>query len=141
MMTETPPTKEPPCRKLRPIDMKPGQYVIVSEWKDEAGLPAYGSREWYELPQNQQIKKPIGDPLKVLALAFPYVTVEVCQNRTRGVLDTRLSDFILVDKTYVRSLVPSYFKAPKKPVETKEEPQRRFVMGQGWVEVPKGRRI
>lgn len=104
--------------KIRSIDMKPGQFVIVCEWFDETFKREAGE------PQNpyavKNPPKPVGDPMKVLAIALPFVTVELLhqfgQNTTgqRGVLDTRLCGFIQVDLAYVKSLVPGYGKKAKR---------------------------
>lgn len=99
--------------KVRAIDLKPGMFVIISEWLDEQ--PGQKNTEMgmfgpYEIEAK---RKPVGDPLKILAVALPYVTVEVIQHRQRGVIDTRLSEFIKVNLAYVRSLVPDYGRRPK----------------------------
>lgn len=94
--------------------MKPGMFVIVSEWLDEIG------KNFDEQPKGMMFgppppswRKPVGDPLKVLALALPYATFEFTPNKGRGVIDTRTAEFIKVDRAYVRSLLPHYFDVPK----------------------------
>ncbi len=78
--------KEPESHKVRPIDLNPGMFVFVSEWLDEAGAPATETVQSIFGPEERQRKrKPVGDPLKILAVALPYVTVEVIQHKQRGV--------------------------------------------------------
>lgn len=99
--------------KIRPVDLKPGNLIIVSEWYEETMKKDNQEPESYWAPK--RTRKPVGDPMKVLALALPYVTVLVIQHDQRGVLDTRECEFILVDKNYVKSLVPGYGnKTPKR---------------------------
>lgn len=102
--------------KIRPVDLKAGMFVIVSEWNDEKNGPSTETKEsfmgHYEVPIK---KKPVGDPMKVLAIALPYITVDVIQHKQRGVIDTRLMELMKVDKKYVRSLVPDYGKKIKPP--------------------------
>lgn len=97
--------------KIRSIDLKHGQFVIVSSWLDEQGRD-------YTKPINGPFgteiyatRKPVGDPMKVLSVALPYITVELVSNKTRGVVDTRLIELTLVDRQYVKSLSPKYFDA------------------------------
>jgi hypothetical protein len=80
---------ELPTKKIRPIDLKPGMDVIVSRWFD---AKEYEFRE-------------LGAPLRVMAVALPYMTCKHLLRREKIIMDTRLSEFILVDKRYVRSLV------------------------------------
>jgi len=93
-------------------DLKVGKFVIVSEWLDEKNEQNDDSPLPYM--HNARQRKPLGDPLKVLSVALPFIVVEVIQKPgSRGVLDTRLCRFIQVDIGYVRALVPTYKKKAK----------------------------
>ena len=91
-------------------------------------------------PQTVDVpKKPLGDPLEVLAVALPFFTVKICQNGNRGVLDSRLMELMVVDKAYVKSLVPNYFErnTTKSDLPSGFTKSHRYVPGEGWKEVIK----
>lgn len=75
--------------------------------------------------------RPVGDPLRVLVVALPLVTVENLGQRARGVLDVRRVRLQQVGLNYVRSLIPQYRYKPRAasaatpPAPTKQrwEPQ------------------
>ena len=125
--------------KVRAIDLKPGMYVIVQEWLDEIGKEPENLGAFFE---SKPKKKPIGDPMKVLAVALPLVTVEICKTLARGVLDSREIQFMQVDLKYVRSLAPQYGKG--KPAQTDTEKRlknstvvQRYIPGEGWTHMLK----
>lgn len=123
----------PQSFKVRAIDLKPGMFVIVSEWLDESLQDEPGVESWM---RGDRRRKPVGDPLKVLAVALPFVTIDFLPQSQRGVLDTRQCVFIKVDANYVRSLVPNYFKKTKKLTDKQKreaEQTRRdiFVASKG----------
>lgn len=133
--------------KIRPIDMKPGMFVMVCRWHDEPDydqpMPTKREEGYFGAEREIEVKrKGVGDPVRVLALAIPFATIEICANKQRGVIDTRLCDYIQVDKAYVRSLVPDYFRKPKKlssEAEAKINGRRihRYIPGEGWKELIK----
>ena|SRR5579859_2652795 len=124
--------------KIRPIDLKVGMFVIVSEWfKDDADFHTTPGMLWDE---GRPSVKPLGDPMRVLSLALPLFIVELVGNGQRGCLDSRLMQLTKVDRAYVKALCPTYFSKVKKPTEaqTLEHTGRRvqrYVPGQGWKEV------
>lgn len=116
---------EPSNHKIRPIDLKPGMFVIVSKWLDEpeSGPKTKTIDSWLGPREVDVPRKPVGDPVKVLAIALPYITVDVVQHKQRGVLDTRVMELIKVNLSYVRSLVPDYGKRPKKLTDDEKRAQ------------------
>jgi hypothetical protein len=83
------------------------------------------------------MRKPVGDPMKVLAVALPFVTVQLCAaEQTRGCLDTRQIKFQQVDVSYVRSLIPTYGKRSKKLSDAEKRAQeakvREVYKGGSW---------
>lgn len=119
--------------KIRAVDLKPGIFVIVSEWFKDMER---------ETDNRHHKAGPLGDPLEVLSVALPFFVVKICQNGNRGVLDSRLMELMVVDRAYVRSLVPNYFL--KRRSVSDEEKRRnagqvvkRYVPGEGWKEIIK----
>jgi hypothetical protein len=114
------------CRAIRPIDIEPGMTVIVSEWyklpdaKDEdTGWPFFRRPS---KPDNECL----GDPILVLAVALPFITIRILANNGRGVMDTRKCAFMVVDKKYVRSLIPTWgIKTPPKPLALESDAVRK----------------
>lgn len=110
--------KKPKTYAIRPIDMKAGDYIIVSEWYEDTVAN-----------DNPYVtKKPLGIPMKVLALALPFIAVEFCGGvGTKGVLDTRRSAFIRVGRAYVDALggkggpVSRAVAIVKRPQEEQED--------------------
>lgn len=100
--------------KVRAQDIKKGDHLFVCEWLDEESKDVRDEYFGGFLFANARVAKPIGDPFKVLAIAFPFITVEMCANGARGTMDTRKAVFISVDEEYVASLHPQYGKKPKK---------------------------
>ncbi len=85
-----------------PEMMRVGQFVIVKEWRQEdAPTIVYGARP-----------RPIGMPVKILALALPLMVVEYCAIKgLRGIMDARqVAEFTRVPSSYVKALVPAYGK-------------------------------
>lgn len=85
--------KKPKAHIIRPIDIKPGMFVFVSKWYEQ---------------KDDEPARPVGDPLKVMAVAPPFITVQIIGNGKRGVMDTRLNEFTKCGLDWVRSLVPQY---------------------------------
>ena len=92
-----------------PEMMRVGQFVIVNEWLVEDGESVvYG----------QARPRPLGMPVRILALALPLVVVEYCAiANLRGIMDTRQAVFTRVPKKYVLALCPSYDR-PRAKVQT-----------------------
>ena len=94
--------KKPRSYRVRPIDMKKGMFVIVSEW--------YGESNSHTL---LGINKPVGLPLRIEAVALPLIAVSYMPTPgIRGVMDTRRSEFMRVPASYVKALLPDYGKKP-----------------------------
>jgi hypothetical protein len=136
---------------IRPIDLKAGMFVIISRWYDEDPDVKTKTSEGIFGPVEVEVKrKPVGDPMKVLAIALPYITVDIIQHKQRGVLDTRLNEFLKVDIGYVRSLCPDYGKKERKMTDGEKRirdgesvPGKIFIASTGtWEEIAKrGRKI
>ncbi len=96
--------------KIRNVDIKPGMTLIVSEWLDETLKKDEPEPECNRFfgGHRKPDKKPLGDPILVLAVALPFITVKMLGNGQRGVLDTRPIQFMVVDQKYVRSLIPNW---------------------------------
>jgi len=95
--------KAPPIRRqknyiIRPINIREGMHVIVTKWLvdvDVEGSPDASS------------SKLVAVPLIVHAVALPFIVIECpTMGGMRGVLDTRKSEFMRVDKKFTESLLP-----------------------------------
>ena len=118
--------------KIRAVDLKPGMFVIVQEWLDEIGHESELVDRWGRKP-----KKPIGDPFRILAIALPLVTVEILETGQRGVLDSREISFAVVDKKYVKSLIPDFRKQRRELTDYEKKLRdgrivERYTLGKGW---------
>lgn len=117
--------------RITPDDLRPGKYVVVSEW-----LEIDDGDYWYRPP-----KRPTGVPLRVLAVALPFVTLELLPTRAKVVLDTREAVLLEVDVAYVRSLVPEFKpkrRSPPSLSEEKRETVRRYLLSTGtWEDCPR----
>lgn len=135
--------------KIASDDLRPGKYIIVSEWYDEtfkeeekeSGDPY----SFFYRPRVEKPKKPVGVPFKVLAVALPFITLETLEpgrKDKRGVLDVRTVGMIEVDLAYVRSLIPE-FKPTSSRVpanltkDEREKAQIYFMKGGVWKEILK----
>lgn len=124
-------------RAIQKDDLKPGMFVIVEEWMDETLAPAPEGDERPYWMRNPNTRKPVGDPMKVLAVALPFFTVELCgKDKARGVLDTRHIKLQEVGLDYVRSLIPNYGKKPKAPKPTGPTKQSWDPKPQVWKTIP-----
>lgn len=124
-------------RKITADDLKPGQFVIVEEWLDEALAPSPDGDDRPYWMRNPKLRKPVGDPMQVLAVALPFFTVRLCQgDQPRGVLDTRQVKLQEVKLDYVRSLIPSYGRKTKKAGPPAPSKQRYDPATQQWRTVP-----
>jgi len=128
--------------RIEPDDLRPGQYVIVSEWYDETVNKRDDEDDYFWYPRPEKPKKPVGVPFKILAVALPFATVEALSvaDRKRGVLDTRTAALIEVDLAYVRSLLPAFKPsgARKTSSLSKEERikvQRYFMKDGEWRDI------
>lgn len=130
--------------KIAADDLKPHIYVIVEEWLDETLAPlADGDDRPYWMRHPQQ-RKPVGDPMKVLAVALPFFTVELCASGQRGCLDTRQVKLQQVDVAYVRSLIPAYGKKRRALSDEEKRAQelrkREVFKGGAWQTITEPRR-
>ncbi len=102
------PPRKPKTHVIRPIDIKPGMFVFVSKWYEEhAKKDEEVARDMWGKP-TPAAKKPVGDPLKVLAVAPPFITVQILGNGNCGVMDTREVEFTKCGLEWVKSLIPQY---------------------------------
>jgi hypothetical protein len=100
---------------VRAVDVKPGMYLIVRAWLDEKQVDPQkpmGDLTVEEFRMVHTPPKPIGEPFRVLAVALPFITLEACQNRVRGVFDTRRAELMAVDLEYAQTLYPQYIALP-----------------------------
>ncbi len=122
--------------KITPDDLKPNIFIIVEEWLDEALAPAPDGDDRPYWMRNPRERKPTGDPIKVLSVALPFITVELCGNGQRGCLDTRQINIQQVGIDYVRSLVPSYGKKKRDLTDEEKRAQetrkREVFKGGAW---------
>lgn len=94
---KAPPLKKPKTYTIRPVDIRPGMDLIVAEWLVDVDVEGGG----------QPSGKLIGVPLHVLAMALPFMVIQCpTMGDMRGVLDTRKSSFMRVDKRFVKALLP-----------------------------------
>ena len=132
--------------KISPDDLRPGKYIIVTEWLDETFKEDEREYDfWGRLSHREKPKKPVGIPFKVLAVALPFMTLEALFGATqqRGIFDTRVALLMEVDLDYVRSLVPSYKpvsrRAPGLSTDDRLRVQR-WTAAEGWKEIREEKR-
>lgn len=114
--------------RVSPDDLRRGLFVIVEEWLDEefktpeedAYLPY-----WARAPK--PARKPVGDPMEVLAVELPFITVQLCAPpRPRGVLNTKTVRLQAVGLDYVRSLIPQFGQKREAPAKSQAAPADIF---------------
>jgi hypothetical protein len=123
---ETPKTEAgktgPDCYTVRGPDLKPGMFVIVKSWREDALVDPAKQMQYMTVNELRTVmagRRPVGDPIKVLFVALPFFTVEICCNGMRGVVDSRAVELMVVSEEYVKSLMPRYFEdgAGSSPLE------------------------
>ena|ERR1035437_838011 len=130
--------------KISPDDLRPGKYIIVTEWLDETFKEDEREHDFWGR-RIEKPKKPVGIPFKVLAVALPFMTLESLfgASQQRGIFDTRVALLMEVDLDYVRSLVPAYKPSSRQSpgISTDDRLRiQRYTTGKGWEEVREEKR-
>lgn len=71
--------KKPKTHVIRPIDIKTGMFIFVSKWYEEHAKKDDAPERDMWGKDLSKAKRPVGDPLKVLAVAPPFITVQILQ--------------------------------------------------------------
>ena len=93
---------------IPPDDIRPGQYLMVTEWLDQPKEeePEYYEHVFFWGRRSEPKRKEIGMVFRVKSVLLPFLAIETVDGAKQALHDTRMAVHMLLHKRFVKSLFP-----------------------------------